>query len=251
MSASGKLRRMCNNKYAAILVRVSLESRIIYGDKRHIIAYCRTEVIDSFHKAAYITLRVQRRIGLYGQAHCQSRAPQGTRQLEPPSRVGAGRLVSDRRLLRRSRPGAGQVRDASPSSARGRLQSRDRRTLRGVPSHVLSSPSGARPRWPSGIAAASEGTQGRTQAHRRDHELHRAASVGRSADPCSRSRPADQSRVKTLGASAQHRTRSGAEKKTADPAAATSAAGGTLIAAAGSSTVKPVQPDSLQSSITA
>ena len=48
-------------------------------------------------------------------------------------------------------------------------------TFRRVPPHVLSSPGSISPGRASRVAAASARTQGRPQAHCRDHELHRTA----------------------------------------------------------------------------
>ncbi len=165
-------------------------------------------LIDIQFTAAYITLRVQPWIGRDGHAQHQSRTAQALRQFEPPPRAGTGRLVPDGHFLRRSRSGPGQVRDASASSARRPLEGRRGCTLRGVSSHVLSGRSGSRSRRIGRPAAAPAGTQGRPQAHRRDHALYRTATVRRSAGPCPRTRTADQGRTAPVSASSQHRTRS-------------------------------------------
>ena len=99
---------------------------------------------------------------------------------EPASRAGHRRGVPCRRLLRRPRRGAGQVRDGAPRPRGRRAGDRDRGGVRVLPAAVL--PGRCRP---GGIRAGGAGAgQARaprgSQAHRADPGLGRTAAGGRS-----------------------------------------------------------------------
>jgi len=213
MSASSQLRRLCKTINAAV-------RRCIWSPS-HDFGY--SSIIGRTHRriaiyidlaAAYIDLRNSHPRALFGQPRPQSPAAQANRRLEPPSGAGSRSLVPGRRILRRSRFGASEVRDAAPCAHRRGRQNASGCTLRRIAADVLSSRSGLRTRGLKRTTPQATRPQRRAQAHARSDAVCRASHRwgGPSGRPSTRQD--DPDRVGCVGSSSQHRTRSGAQKKT-------------------------------------
>lgn len=214
MSVSTQLCRFCKIINAAAWWGAwpSLgNNRYSYANR---VRVCRYRAIYISHRAAYISLHVDRSRALFGDPQPQSSAPQANGRFEPPSRAGSRTLVPERGILRRSRFGASEVRDVAPCAHRGGRQDGGRRTFRRIATDVLSSRSGLRTRGLKRTAPQAPRSQRRAQAHARSDAVCRAPHCwGRSSGRPS-TRPTDRSRTGRIGPPSQHRTRSGAQKKT-------------------------------------
>jgi hypothetical protein len=214
MSASTKLCRSCKIINAAEkhgLVNKSVLRRRIY---RHMVDLSRYLPITTDYIAAYIYLHIESCWGHFAFTHPQSRPTQANWRPEPSSRTRSSSVVPSRWLLRSARSGAGQVRDAPPGAHRGSREDRGRSPVRCFASDALPSRSRLRTRRLERFDTQAARPQGRTQAHRRRHALHRAQACRRRSTRRSHTRATDQGRTWPDHPPPQYRTRSGAQKKT-------------------------------------
>src|SRR6202012_4536215 len=128
-------------------------------------------------------------------------------------------LVPGRRLFRPSRSGASEVRDAASREHRRSEEGSCRCPLWRFPSDVLSSRGRIRAGGSVGAVAAAARPEEPAQADRRSHGVHRDADGARACPGSPPYSPSDSQRTGAIRSSSQHRTRSGAEKKTVDPSA--------------------------------
>ena len=169
-------------------------------------------VLDKPRVAAYCCLHISCPVD-HVQARHQDRAPAPGRHAQPPAATGAGRLVPDRRVLRRQRPGAGEVRDASTRAARRRHQGRGCQPVRLVAAHLLPSRGRVRARWRGGLATPAARAEVGPQAHARSNGRDRGAPsqwrpLAGPRNGQGRAQPA-----RRHGAPAQHRAGDGPQKK--------------------------------------
>lgn len=216
MRVSSDLRRTCKIINAVVLRGscISFANRCgIDADKAH---HSRHKVIYIHCKAAYISLRIGYS-DLAGAPQPQSSTPQANGRLKSPSRACSRALVSERRILRRSRFGASEVRDVAPGAHRGNREDAGRRTFRRIAADVLSGRSGLCARGAERTASQASRSQGRAQAYERSDAVYRPPHHrGRSSRRPS-ARSTDRDRTGCVGPPSQHRTRSGAQKKTIVP----------------------------------
>jgi hypothetical protein len=214
MTASSKLRRICKVINAASLLDLwPLESTfklkagfILRTHKRawlYIVSY-----------AAYIALHIIRYRDHLGLSRPQSRTSQASRRLEPPPRARSRPMVPRRRIFRRSRSGASQIRDAAPGAHRGRREERDGCPIRCIATDLLPSGGGLRPSGLEWTVAQNSRSQRSAQAHWRGHEVHRWQAGHRASTRCPGTGSPDQGRTRYFRPPPQHRTRLSAEKKT-------------------------------------
>jgi hypothetical protein len=214
MNASSKLRRICKTIYAAAWRYSCWHPDLkcfLCADK---VRFLRYEALYIQKEAAYIVLHLGCSRAHVGAPQPQSSAPQANRRFEPPSRACSRALVSERGILRRSRFGPSEVRDVAPSAHRRSREDGGRYTLRRIATDALSGRSGLRARGLIRAASQATRTQRGAQAHvRRDAVYRTPPCRGRSSRRPS-ARWAHRDRTGCVGPPPQHRTRSGAQKKT-------------------------------------
>src|ERR1700757_2109708 len=133
--------------------------------------------------------------------------------LASPSRAGQGRNVLNTGILRPSRLGSGQVRDATPGAKRRTGREPVGSPLRLVTPIVLSSAGGIRTGRPAGTNATQARTEKGTQAHRRSACFHPPSTAGGFFSRCPRSGFAGQKQIRYHRSSTQHRARFDAQSK--------------------------------------
>lgn len=191
---------------ASVLARVDQPSMVRCGESKRLL-----HLIKLRHIFDYTASRRKR--DHQGQARPQGRSPEANRFAQPAPRAGACRALPAQRLLRPARSRAGEVRDAARGRSRGCLQGSGGGLVRRVASDLLPGAAGLHARRAGRPVAAAARAQRRAQGDRRGSGLHCPA-------PSRRSGPARQGAGRGLAhgvasrrASAQHRTRAGAEKK--------------------------------------
>src|SRR5215469_5475092 len=133
--------------------------------------------------------------------------------LASPSRAGQGRTVFNSRILRSSRLGSGQVRDATPSAKRRTGRERVGSPLWLVAPIVLSSAGGIRAGRPAGTNATQAGPEKGTQAHRRSARFHPPSTARGFFSTSPRFGFAGQKQVRYHRSSTQYRARFDAQSK--------------------------------------
>src|SRR5215210_5845814 len=149
--------------------------RVISSD----IQPCRTSVAAQkaldIHLEKSIIIFTDHRTGFpirYGRKRCQAPDSPTAGDVEPTPERCARRTLPPGRVLRCSRPGAGQVRDAAPRSDRGQVRDECGRELRFFATLFLSSIIGIRTRWSCWPGATEAGSETGAQAHRGSHHIH-------------------------------------------------------------------------------
>jgi len=220
MIASSKLRRMCKILNAGASWQPPLPQETNLQLKAFISALIRYKGLYTSIAAAYITLHLGSSRYAFAAFQPQSSAAQAGRWPEPPPRTCPRTLVPRRWILRFPRFGAGQVRDAAAGAHRGCREDRGRRSIRRIAADVLSSRSRLCASGIKRTAAQVARSEGCAQAHARSHAVYRSATDRRRPARSSRLGSTDRDRTGGLGPPPQHRTRSGAQKKTVATAAA-------------------------------
>lgn len=214
MSASSKLRRVCKVINAAaghVLARGATSIRLREGHLSSYLRYLPT-LLDLL--AAYIILHLVSYRDHLAFTQPQSRPTEAKWWSEPPPRTRSSSVVPKRWILRSTRSGAGQVRDAPASAHRGPREDRGSCPVRCITSNALSSRSRLRTGRLERFNPQDARPQRRTQAHRRRHALHRAQACRRRSPRRSRTGATDQGRTRPDHSPPQYRTRFGAQKKT-------------------------------------
>ena len=106
------------------------------------------------------------------QPRCQAPDTPTTRDLEPTPQGCQRRAICPRRILRSSRPGPGQVRDAAPGAGRRQVGDGCGGEFRFFTTVFLSSVVSFRAGWPGRTGTPQAWSQAGAQAHRRGHDLH-------------------------------------------------------------------------------
>lgn len=219
MSASSKLRRMCNVIYAAQLSLVNIFMAVMAVFVAYRLGHGRHKDLYIDVRAAYIDLQIVCPGTPFGAPQTQSSASQAGRWPEPSSRTCSRALVPERGLLRRPRSGPGEVRDAASGSHRGDREVGSSRTLRRVAPNVLPGRSRLRASGIERLDPQASRAEGRTQAHAPSDALYRREDCRRRSSRRPSARSTDQDGTGCVGPPPQYRTRPGAEKKTVITAA--------------------------------
>jgi hypothetical protein len=148
----------------------------------------------------------------------QDKGPSRSGDAQPPSRESQRRGFSRKRLLRSTRPGSNQVRDAATGAGRRLLAQGLGRGVRFLSALVLRGTSGFRGGGIAGSDSSAPGSSGSPQTDRGGDGLRRAALGHGRIDTGTCFGAADRRAVWRPGSSPKHRARSGATSKKTAPA---------------------------------
>ncbi len=149
----------------------------------------------------------------HAQAPDQDRSTARARRAEPAAAAGTRGVVRQRRLLRRQRPRAGQVRDASSCAPGRRHQGRGGQPVRPVPADLLPGRGLLRARGDQRATAPAPSTEVGSQAHARGDDRHQRAPPRQQPHTGAHSGAVGAQATGHIGAPAKHRARYRAEKK--------------------------------------
>ena len=156
------------------------------------------------HQAAY---------GQETKPRSQVPCPPARGLLASPSRASHRRTVFNSRIFRSSRPGSGQVRDATPGAKRGTGCEPVGSPLRLLASLVLSNTGCVPTGRSAGTDATEAGAEKSAQAHRRSACFRPPGTAGRSFPASSISGFTSQRQVRHYRSSTQHRACFDAQSK--------------------------------------
>ncbi len=123
------------------------------------------------------------------------------------------RTLSDKRILRPTRPAPGSLRDDTTSSDRQGIRHRDLKAVRRQPCYLLSNHCLVRPSWPHGPDPTKTGTEEPPQVYRRDYRVRQAATFTRTRYRLGRPHSRNIPRVRCLTPPSDHRKRTCQHKK--------------------------------------
>ena len=211
-----KLRRLCNDKFAAYIASIVSRPLLCLGVKNRILGHERNNTLDILHCAAYFILHIYSGSSDSDETRPQARTPTPARIAQSRSRECSSAVVSIGRLLRCTRSASDEIRNAAPRPYRWCLQSRRRCLVRRVASDPLSGRSGVGSRGPCRSIAQTTRPQGSAQTYRRDHGVYRATTTKRWIDSCSCAGARNRVCIGPFSSPSQHRTRDRAQKKTVE-----------------------------------
>jgi hypothetical protein len=139
--------------------------------------------------------------------------PTRYRCFEPACGDGDRCCLPHASLLRCTRPGPGQVRDASPRADRRAVRNPNYRQLRLLTTGLLRGPDGAGSGWAAGAGATTTGSAASTQATPRNSPLLTAAALGRAGGSSWRAGRTRRDSIRCASTSAHHRAGVGAAPK--------------------------------------
>jgi len=211
---SNKIRRLCNDKYAALIILFVVILSIAIDIKRLIRQLKQNINLDILVYAAYITLHINRWDRQYAESRPETRSFAPTRNTQSRTRACKVAIVSIRRLLRSQRSPSDEVRNAALRPYRWRLQSRGCRPVRRVAPDLVSGRGSICSGRACRSAAKAKGSQRGAQTHSRGHDICRAATAKRRID--SRPSPCKRNQIHTwaISTSTQYRASHRAQKKT-------------------------------------
>ena len=171
-------------------------------------------LLDIYPCTAYFILHTIARKLKIEKARSKNRKTPGTRCPQPATGAGSRTVVCARYLLRSSRSGPGQVRDAPAGTSRRRQQSRCGCAVWRFATHFLSGRNGLRQRRAGRSDATPTRTEGCAQAGPTPDGFHRCLSAQTRACWRQRTSRCDRQGTGYQRTPPQYRTRHGAEKKT-------------------------------------
>ena len=138
----------------------------------------------------------------------QRQAPDTTKERlsTPASRIGQQRAVCPTRVLRHTRPGAGQVRDVAWCSCRRAARYRRRARFWFVSAHLLPGTDSLRALRPAWLASRKERTATLPQAYRGRHGLRHGGVDGGAGTASGRAGSAHPTALRYYRSPAQHPT---------------------------------------------
>lgn len=211
---SNKIRRLCNVKYAAIIISFAVRLAIRIANMpftRHIKQGIN---LDIFIYAAYITLHIYRGNRQHAESRPETRSFAPTRNAQPRTQACEVAIISIRRLFRPQRSPSNEVRNAALRPYRWHLQSRSCCLVRRVAPDLVSGRGSICSRRACWSAAKAKGPQRGAQTHSRGHDICRAATAKRRVDSCPSPCKRNQIHTRAFSTSPQHRASHRAQKKT-------------------------------------